>query len=355
MKDRTPKIFNFFDLYDRMVIDMDRGKKLQINGNRYRKGTIAGYRYVRKNLFEFCIKRKFELRIRSVKSMTKRTLTVEKNYWKKFHRKFSDFMYKEKGAYDNYVGLHFKIIRAFFNYLLKELLIDTGGFHKQLFVPKEDIPVIVLSPERLNFLIYDKAFEANLCKRLQKIKDIFVFGCTVALRYSDLKNLKYSNILNVDNHYYLSVRSQKTKTYTQVKLPDYAVEIVKKYRKKSDYILPVPSATNINRYSKELIELAGWTEHIGKQREKRGELKEVVKGKSVHRFCDLVTAHTMRRTAITTMLTLGMPEYVVRSISGHTPGSKEFFKYLSLAQVYKDREVDIMHEKLRLKYSENIS
>lgn len=35
----------------------------------------------------------------------------------------------------------------------------------------------------------------------------------------------------------------------------------------------------------------------------------------------------MRRSAITVMLGLGVPEQVVRKISGHAPGSKEFFKY----------------------------
>lgn len=55
----------------------------------------------------------------------------------------------------------------------------------------------------------------------------------------------------------------------------------------------------------------------------------------------------MRRTAITTMLCLGMPEMAVRKISGHSPMSKEFFRYVTLAQTYLDNETLKMFEKLK--------
>ena len=54
----------------------------------------------------------------------------------------------------------------------------------------------------------------------------------------------------------------------------------------------------------------------------------------------------MRRTAITTLLNLGMPEHMVRKISGHAPGSKEFFKYVQYSQNFMDSEIDSVHLKL---------
>ncbi len=53
--------------------------------------------------------------------------------------------------------------------------------------------IITLTPEQLQFLIHDKLFEQALPDYLQKTKDIFVFGCTVALRVSDLMQLKPRN------------------------------------------------------------------------------------------------------------------------------------------------------------------
>ena len=71
--------------------------------------------------------------------------------------------------------------------------------------------------------------------------------------------------------------------------------------------------------------------------------------RTAYRFCDLVTTHTMRRTAITTMLSLGVPEQVVRKISGHSAMSKEFFRYVAFAQSYQDQETSRMFEKLKEK------
>ena len=55
----------------------------------------------------------------------------------------------------------------------------------------------------------------------------------------------------------------------------------------------------------------------------------------------------MRRTAITTMLCLGMPEQVVRKISGHSPAGKEFYRYVLWAQTYQDTETEKLFEKLQ--------
>ena len=54
----------------------------------------------------------------------------------------------------------------------------------------------------------------------------------------------------------------------------------------------------------------------------------------------------MRRTAITTLLIMGVPETMVRKISGHAPGSNEFYKYVGIAQDYLNREVKTAYQKL---------
>ena len=53
-----------------------------------------------------------------------------------------------------------------------------------------------------------------------------------------------------------------------------------------------------------------------------------------------------RRTAITTMLMLGMAEHVVKKISGHAANSKAFYRYVNLVQSYLDHEVDKVFDKL---------
>jgi len=54
----------------------------------------------------------------------------------------------------------------------------------------------------------------------------------------------------------------------------------------------------------------------------------------------------MRRTSITTMLTLGMPELLVRRISGHSRNSTSFQKYVAFSQNFMDTEIDKIYSKL---------
>jgi len=195
-----------------------------------------------------------------------------------------------------------------------------------------------------------------LSPALSKIKDIFVVGCTVALRYSDLINLERSNLVNENYQLYLKVQSKKTQTYTRIKLPEYVVQIFKKYKHKKK-LLPYYNLVRLNLYLKQLAEKAGWIEEKIKTRQKRGIAMIVFKDKSkkIHyRFCDHMSSHTMRRTAITTMLRLQMPEHLVRKISGHAPGSKEFHKYVAISQNYLDIETDKVFEKLNAMYSKAV-
>ena len=349
-----PKIksFDFFQLYDRFINDSVKGKRLQPNGKKVTAGTVISYKCTRNLLGRFVKNSNFELRINLVKKFTSRQLHAEKNYWSKFYKHFTNYLYNDCGHFDNYVGLNMKNIRTFFGYLNKNLLLDTGGFHKQLYVRKEEISIVTLLPEELNFFIYDTAFEASLSTKLKRTKDIFVFGCSVALRFSDLMVLRKANMRKINNEHYLITRSGKTQTETQIKLPDYAIAIISKYsRQKGGWLLPRFTNGDLNKYVKLLTEKAGLTQPVKKTRGRSGagkEISKIVGDKSnSYRFCDLITTHTMRRTAITTMLSLGMPEYIVRKISGHAPGSKEFFRYVALAQSYQDKETATMFEKLK--------
>jgi integrase len=348
------KILNLSNLYTKFINDSISGKRLQANGKKIGKGTIISYQCTLSLLQKFGAAKNFELRIKPVKYLTQRQMDTEKNYWNKFYRHFTDYMYADCNHFDNYVGLNIKNIRTFFGYLNKGMMINTGNFYKQLYVRKEEVPIITLLPEELNFFIYDTAFEERLPNKFKKVKDAFVFGCTVALRFSDLMTLKKTNVRTINDNWYLLTRSKKTSVDSQIQLPDYAVAIIKKYQKqKGGYLLPRFNIVNLNKYLKELTEMAGLVHLARKTRGRRGAIKEISKmtddKKTNYRFCDLVTTHTMRRTAITTMLCLEVPEMVVRKISGHSPMSKEFFRYVSLAQTYQDKEVSKMFEKLKNK------
>ncbi|RYZ19822.1 MAG: hypothetical protein EOO16_18770, partial [Chitinophagaceae bacterium] len=252
----------------------------------------------------------------------------EKRYWDRFLRCFLQFLQRTKGCFDIYCASVLKILRAFFNYLLEDRLLPVGKYHKRFVLPVPQPIPLVLAPERLRFLIEDEPFERSLPPQLQRAKDVFVFGCTVGLRFSDLMRLERKCLQQSSQGPLLTLHTQKTGMPVRLPLPPYAARILLRYGKKgSKYLLPYLSCTNLNLQVKELCARAGWTEPIPKIRFKEGRPREIrgKNGKTL-RFCDQVTAHTMRRTAITTLLILDVPELVVRRLSGHAPGSREFFR-----------------------------
>lgn len=338
-------------LFKQFIKDSESGKRLKKNGSRITKGTIDNYRYVLHNLIEFSSSCSFELRVCDAQKLNKREQVSEKNYWKKFYRKFSDFMYK-KGCFDNYVGANMKQIRTFFNYLKNEKHMNTGDFHLLFYVRKEEVDILVLSPDQLKFLIHDKEFELKLTLSEKRIKDIFVFGCTTGLRFSDIFLLNNKNFNQQNEDWYLKVKSKKTKSFTTIKLPSYAVEIFERYKGKGSKqpVFTYITLFNFNKTLKSIGEKAGFITPIELSREKQGKVAVASKSskKPAVRFCDKMSSHMMRRTAITTMLILGMPEHLVRNVSGHSANSISFYRYVHFAQSYVDKEMEKVHAKLEV-------
>jgi hypothetical protein len=147
---------SFFPLFEKFIFDSKKGKRLQPNGKKISEGTIKNYVCTLNLIQKFCAEKQFELRIREEKRFSKTESKAELIYWKKFYKKFTDYLHNDLGYFDNYVGSNIKNLRAFFNYLNKEAVIRTGAYHKLFYVRKEEITVVTLMPEELNFLIYNK-------------------------------------------------------------------------------------------------------------------------------------------------------------------------------------------------------
>lgn len=338
-------------LLHRFILEAQKGKHLQKNGKKIKPDSIQNYYYLELLLAKFSEKRKFTIRLKNVNGLTKKQFEDEKKYWKEFYLSFTGYMYDDLEHYDNYVGRSVKLLRSFFNYLVTEKGLPIGSFHKKFYAPSEDVEIVVISAERLNHLIHHTELERSLNEELLKVKDVFVFGCAVALRFSDLMALKKVNLELINERSYLKVKSKKTQTFTRVKLPEYAQQIIQKYSRLYEHqLLPVFNKVYMNKKIKLVMEHYGFTEPIERTRQRRGIPQPLLKkGKKQYRFCDAVTTHTMRRSAITTMLSLGMNEQAVRQISGHAANSKDFYRYVAFAQTYIDTEIDLMHEKLSSK------
>lgn len=324
------------------------GKRRCPSGKRISRGTIEQYKAVLYYLTGYEKKYQCSLRIQLLYGSSKKLFRRETNYWKKRKMEFEHFLNGQQKCYDVYIGTVYKTLKSFFNYLKKEKGLPIGDFHKVFKMPLYTYRPVVIDTVQLQRFIKDDVFRNSLPVHLASSFDVFVVGCITGLRYHDLIHLKKTNIVERENMHFLQTTTNKTATDVNIPLPGFIKTILQRtVRKNSVYLFKQISNGNFNTHLKRIMELAGYTQPYPKMRYKKGILVEMktVEGKSF-RFCDHISAHTMRRTAITTLLVMGVPEMVVRKISGHAPGSKEFYRYISLAQDYTNKHLIWAYEKL---------
>ena len=116
------------------------------------------------------------------------------------------------------------------------------------------------------------------------VRDAFLFSCFTGIRLGDIGKLRGSHV--VDG--YLQYVQSKTGDHERLKLPDYALEIV---RGRAGRLLPLPAYKHLRRHLSLWIASAGITKHI--------------------------TFHCARHTFATMMLTLGADIFTVSKLLGH--------------------------------------
>jgi hypothetical protein len=337
-------------LFELFIKESRNGRRRKHNGERIKPQTVENYTYVLKLLQEFEDYRQVQLRITVGIRNNQRLLLRERTYWKDFYHQFSDFLYRQKNCYDNFVGSVFKKLKCLMRYLRREKYLALPEGIENFYVRKEDIRVISLLPGQFSFLIGNKEFEAKLSHPQKRCKNLFVFGCTADLRYSDLMNLLVRDVEYRNGHHFLVYRSIKTDTPVSVILPGYALNIYEAFaagNQPQQKLFPRLSIINFNKHLRRIGALAGWTGPIGKFRTRNGLVLEQKRGgTALYRFCDQLSSHTMRRTGITLLLMLGVPEFLVRKISGHAAHSRSFSRYVHVAQSYITDEITRAHKKL---------
>lgn len=114
-----------------------------------------------------------------------------------------------------------------------------------------------LTEDELNRVIR-KEFNS---KRLQFVKDLFVFSCYTGLSYSDVKKLKIAELEKTpDGLWWIKTRRQKTKQRSQIPLLDVSKQIIDRYAlidelKAEDLVFPVMSNQKLNAYLKEIADV----------------------------------------------------------------------------------------------------
>lgn len=281
--------------------------------------TLIRYGTAKNFIEEFSIKKDYPLRFE--------TITID------FFEKIRDYAFQEKEIMVNYFDKIISILKTFMNWAYDR------GYHENLDFKKfktkqQEVEVIYLTMDEL-MALYNHEFKSE---KLDHVRDTYCFGCFTGLRFSDIKQLRPSNIF--EDHIKLNI--QKTKTIDHViPLNNYSKAILEKYKNTIYEPLPVISSQKFNKYIKDCCEEAEIdtpttiTRYIGQKRIDTTEPK--------HKF---ITSHTARKTFVTNSLILGMKEMVVRNITGHKKEST-FKRYVKIAEDFKQSEMDNTWNKIK--------
>jgi integrase len=186
--------------------------------------------------------------------------------------------------------------------------------------------IIFLTWDELNRL---REFKIPFNKQaLERVRDVFLFQCFTGLRYSDVFNLRRSDIK--DDH--IEVTTVKTFDSLIIELNNHSKAILDKYKDvafEDDKVLPVITNQKMNDYLKELAEMAGIDEPIRQTYYKGNERIDEVTPKYA-----LLGTHAGRRTFICNALALGIPPQVVMKWTGHSD-YKAMKPYIDIADDIK--------------------
>ena len=163
---------------------------------------------------------------------------------------------------------------------------------------------------------------------LERVRDVFLFQCFTGLRYSDVFNLRRSDIKG--DH--IEVTTVKTSDSLIIELNNHSKAILDKYKDvafEDDKVLPVITNQKMNDYLKELAEMAGIDEPVRQTYYKGNERIDDVTPKYV-----LLGTHAGRRTFICNALALGIPPQVVMKWTGHSD-YKAMKPYIDIADDIK--------------------
>ena len=215
-------------------------------------------------------------------------------------------------------------------------LAEAEGYHtnakykdKRFKGTRVEVDAIYLTREELEKIMAVPAEKLSPGKQLAR--DIFMIGVWTAQRVSDYNNIHPEDIHTKKKHWieevpdpdnpgettaviktkeitYVDIRQKKTGAKVSIPCSTELKAILEKY----NYNVPHLPDQDINRYIKEIAELAGLTEEVEIESTKGGKstLQRIPKYKLVH-------SHTARRTGATLMYLAGIDIYDIMKVTGH--------------------------------------
>jgi integrase len=224
-----------------------------------------------------------------------------------FLNQFVEFL-KGFGFSGNYINKYIKCIKQVMNKA------HIRGYHSNLAF-KEDDWKVTDKPVDKTFLSEDeiaRIWQTPLEGSLARIRDTFVMGCYLGLRYSDLMEITMDSIAEFRGTKMVRLVQSKTGELVTIPLKPVVLSLLDKYE-------GLPCKINLATFNQ--------------------KLKEVCHNAGIDRSA-MITSHTMRRSFATNLYLAGMPSIDIMKVTGHKTET-QFLKYI---RVSKEETAERMSE-----------
>jgi len=235
-----------------------------------------------------------------------------------FYYRWTDYLQKRAGLRPNTIGKMVQLVKVFMNEAVDLGYTTNMAFkHKKFAVTHEDTDAVYLNESEI-LALYKHDLSAT--PKLEAVRDLFVFGCMMGLRYSDYSNVKPQNIIEVDGQQFIFIRTKKTGEVVYIPCNPVVLDIFNKYGKTANRLPRTISGQKFNDYIKDAARAAGLTE--------TGRLLNNPDAQ----LCDLISSHTARRSFATNYYLDGFPTVDLMKITGHK-SEKSFLQYIKISKL----------------------
>ena len=297
---------SFYGIMDRII-----SNEIKSKGKNRSQSTIKAYTTTKNHLTKF--------EKESGYSVSFETINLD------FYHTYVSYL-QEKHLNPNTIGKDIKNIKSVMSEAIDMRLTDNTDFRSKRFAkPRNDTDGIYLNNADI-LQLYHHDFGQD--KKLEQVRDMFVFGCKVGLRFSDLNSIKRENLVPTINGYAVKMRTKKTGEYVNIPCDSLAVEIIEKYSLNERSLPKSISNQKFNEYIKVVCRSA---KLLAKGRLKSDPSKPL---------WECVTSHTARRSFATNLYLDGVKPFHIMQITGHRT-EKAFLNYIKVTQ---EQSANILHD-----------
>jgi integrase len=174
-----------------------------------------------------------------------------------FIQGFHAFLLGDKNMSQNSTTKHLKFLKKLLNFAVANSYVTYNAVNAYK-VEREPVEIDFLDEDELRKIIN---FDTPL-PRLERAKDMFLFGCFTGLSYIDIKTLAPEHFeKDSTGRIWIKKRRVKTGVLSRIPLLPIAKLILDKY-KGSDKLLPIQDPADINKYLKDIAILCGIKKRI---------------------------------------------------------------------------------------------